>query len=68
VAFARSGGLAVIVPRLVASLDEEWSGTTVGLPEGSWVDVLTGEKVDGGHASVAALLRRFPVAVLGREA
>jgi (1->4)-alpha-D-glucan 1-alpha-D-glucosylmutase len=68
VAFARSGGLAVIVPRLVASLDEEWPGTTVGLPEGSWVDVLTGEKVDGGRASAAALLRRFPVAVLGREA
>jgi (1->4)-alpha-D-glucan 1-alpha-D-glucosylmutase len=68
VAFARSGGLAVIVPRLVASLDTEWPGTTVGLPEGEWVDVLTGEKADGGRASVAALLRRFPVAILGREA
>jgi len=68
VAFARSGGLAVIVPRLVASLDEQWTDTTAGLPDGNWVDVLTGEKVDGGRASVAALLRRFPVAVLGREA
>jgi len=68
VAFARSAGLAVIVPRLVAGLDGEWPGTTVGLPEGGWVDVLTGEKVDGGRASVAALLRRFPVAILGREA
>jgi (1->4)-alpha-D-glucan 1-alpha-D-glucosylmutase len=56
------------VPRLVASLDTEWPGTTVGLPEGEWVDVLTGEKADGGRASVAALLRRFPVAILGREA
>jgi len=56
------------VPRLPASLDEEWPGTTVDLPDGGWVDVLTGEKADGGRASVAALLRRFPVAVLGREA
>jgi (1->4)-alpha-D-glucan 1-alpha-D-glucosylmutase len=67
VAFARTGGLAVIVPRLVASLDEAWTGTTVDLPDGDWVDVLTGEKADGGRVGVAALLRRFPVAVLGRQ-
>jgi (1->4)-alpha-D-glucan 1-alpha-D-glucosylmutase len=67
VAFARTGGLAVIVPRLVASLDETWTGTTVDLPKGDWADVLTGEKADGGRAGVAALLRRFPVAVLGRQ-
>ncbi|HTV98889.1 MAG TPA: malto-oligosyltrehalose synthase [Streptosporangiaceae bacterium] len=66
VAFERGGGLAVVVPRLVATL-EDWAGTEVALPEGAWVDVLTGEKVDGGPAEVAALLRRFPVAVLGRE-
>jgi len=68
VAFARTGGLAVLVPRLAVSLDEEWPGTTVDLPDGGWIDVLTGEKVDGGRASVATLLRRFPVAILGREA
>jgi (1->4)-alpha-D-glucan 1-alpha-D-glucosylmutase len=67
VAFTRTGGLAVIVPRLVASLADDWAGTTVTLPGGGWVNVLTGESVDGGEAGVAALLRRFPVAVLGRE-
>jgi (1->4)-alpha-D-glucan 1-alpha-D-glucosylmutase len=67
VAFARTGGLAVIVPRLVAGLDEAWTGTTVDLPDGDWVDVLTGEKADGGRVGVAALLRRFPLAVLGRQ-
>jgi (1->4)-alpha-D-glucan 1-alpha-D-glucosylmutase len=67
VAFARTGGLAVIVPRLVASLDEAWPGTTVDLPADGWVDVLTGEKADGGRVGVATLLRRFPVAVLGRD-
>jgi hypothetical protein len=30
--------------------------------------VLTGAAVPGGPASAAELLRRFPVAVLGREA
>lgn len=67
VAFARTGGLAVVVPRLVAGLAGDWAGSTVALPGGAWTDVLTGETVDGGEASVAGLLRRFPVAVLGRE-
>jgi maltooligosyltrehalose synthase len=73
VAFARTGGLAVVVPRL-ARPGETWAGTTVELPGGTWTDVLTGDAVTsdgtGGTASVgvASLLRRFPVAVLGSEA
>jgi (1->4)-alpha-D-glucan 1-alpha-D-glucosylmutase len=67
VAFARTGGLAVVVPRLVARLDQAWPGTTVELPGGEWADVLTGDRVSGGSVGVAALLGRFPVAVLGRE-
>jgi (1->4)-alpha-D-glucan 1-alpha-D-glucosylmutase len=73
VAFARTGGLAVVVPRL-ARPGETWAGTAVELPGGTWTDVLTGDAVTsdgaGGAASVgvASLLRRFPVAVLGREA
>jgi (1->4)-alpha-D-glucan 1-alpha-D-glucosylmutase len=67
VAFARTAGLAVVVPRLVADPGRAWPGTTVDLPRGGWADVLTGDRVDGGTASVADLLRRFPVAVLGRE-
>ncbi len=66
VAFARTGGLAVIVPRL-ARPGETWAGTTVDLPGGPWADVLTGDQVDSGGAdsvSVASLLRRFPLAVL----
>jgi (1->4)-alpha-D-glucan 1-alpha-D-glucosylmutase len=66
VAFARTGGLAVVVPRLVAGLGGDWAGTTVQLPRGAWTDVLTGEHTGGGRVAVATLLRRFPVAVLGR--
>ena len=67
-AFARSGGLAVVVPRLVATLAGDWAGTEVELPGGRWTDVLTGEEVDGGGPTgLDRLLRRFPVAVLGRN-
>ncbi len=66
VAFTRSGGLAVVTPRLIADPGQGWDGTTVELPAGPWADVLTGDRVDGGQAGLAALLRRFPVAVLGR--
>jgi (1->4)-alpha-D-glucan 1-alpha-D-glucosylmutase len=67
VAFTRTGGLAVVVPRLVTGLADDWSGTTVALPGGAWVSVLDGEPVPGGETSLAALLGRFPVAVLGKE-
>ncbi len=66
VAFTRTGGLAVVVPRLVTGLADDWSGTTVALPGGAWVSVLDGEAVPGGETSLAALLGRFPVAILGR--
>ncbi len=67
VAFSRDDRVAVVVPRLVAALDGRWDGSTVTLPAGRWTDVLTGEQADGGEQQIAGLLRRFPVAVLGRE-
>jgi (1->4)-alpha-D-glucan 1-alpha-D-glucosylmutase len=67
VAFTRTGGLAVVVPRLLVGLGGDWADTVVMLPGGQWIDVLTGTAVRGGPASVAELLRRFPVAVLSRE-
>ena len=111
VAFTRTGGLAVVVPRLLVGLGgagdrggdsgrrdsgrhdsgrhdsdrhdsdrrdsdrrvsdrRDWDCTTVTLPEGDWVDVLTGERANvgaGGGVSIESLLRRFPVAVLGAE-
>ena len=68
VAFTRTGGLAVVVPRLVTGLAGGWADTAVTLPGGTWTDVLTGGRLTGGEVSVAALCRRFPVAVLAREA
>ena len=67
VAFARTGGLAVVVPRLVAGRGAAWADTAVELPAGRWTDVLTGERVRGGRIGLERLLRRFPVAVVGSE-
>jgi (1->4)-alpha-D-glucan 1-alpha-D-glucosylmutase len=66
-AFTRTGGLVVVVPRLVAGLNGDWDGTSVTLPDGTWTDVLTGAEVSRGDVGVAGLLARFPVAVLGRD-
>jgi (1->4)-alpha-D-glucan 1-alpha-D-glucosylmutase len=66
VAFTRTGGLVVVVPRLVIGLRDDWADTTVALPEGRWVNVLTEDEVIGGLARVDDLCRRFPVAVLAR--
>ncbi len=68
IAFARTGGLAVVAPRLVTGLADGWADTTVALPAGAWTDVLTGARVRGGQVGVAGLLARFPVAVLASEA
>ncbi len=67
IAFARSGGSCVIVPRLATGTPDPWTGTEVTLPPGSWVSVLDGEPFSGGTVSAAALLRRFPVQILTRD-
>jgi (1->4)-alpha-D-glucan 1-alpha-D-glucosylmutase len=67
VAFTRTGGIAVVVPRLATSTADPWTGTEIALPAGRWTSVLTGEEVRGGAVSGAALLRRFPVQVLARD-
>jgi (1->4)-alpha-D-glucan 1-alpha-D-glucosylmutase len=65
VAFARSGRVATVVPRLSLPVDD-WKDTLLRLPEGRWHDVLTGDWVDGGERAVAEVLARFPVALLER--
>jgi len=78
VAFARSSPaapsptasqLVTVVPRLVLGLGRAggWKDTSVPLPDGSWTDVLTGRRHDGGEAYLLRLLRDFPVALLVRD-
>ena len=64
-AFSR-GGVVTIATRLSLRLAERggWKNTNVELPEGRYVEVLTGREISGGPVSVAALLEQYPVAVL----
>jgi (1->4)-alpha-D-glucan 1-alpha-D-glucosylmutase len=68
VAFVRGGEVAVVVPRLVLGLADRggWADTTVALPPGRWVDVLSAAEAKAGPVPVADLLARFPVALLER--
>ncbi|HXH33169.1 MAG TPA: malto-oligosyltrehalose synthase [Plantibacter sp.] len=65
VAFSRGGALTVAT-RLSLRLASQggWRSTTVTLPEGHYVDVLSGREVDGGEVRVDTLLAQYPVAVL----
>lgn len=43
-----------------------WRETRLALPPGTWVDVLAPEREFTGHARVAELFERLPVALLER--
>jgi len=68
VAFARGDAAVTVVPRLVHGLAARggWADTTLPLPDGDWVDVLTGARHAGGALRLAEALERFPVALLAR--
>jgi (1->4)-alpha-D-glucan 1-alpha-D-glucosylmutase len=66
--------VVAVAPRLFAGLmqagdaaplgERAWGGAALPLPEGAYRDVLTGAAITGGRQPVAALLSRFPVALL----
>jgi (1->4)-alpha-D-glucan 1-alpha-D-glucosylmutase len=64
VGYLRGRSVATIVPRLPYSLAGDWSQTAVMLPEGSWINWLTGASLGGGRTDMSELLREFPVALL----
>jgi len=68
IAYVRAGSVIAVAPRLVVRLSGDWRDTAIDLPEGSWLNHLTGDRCVQGPTSVAELLRRFPVALLSREA
>jgi (1->4)-alpha-D-glucan 1-alpha-D-glucosylmutase len=67
IAYVRGEGLLTVVPRWILKLAGEWGDTSLELPEGRWLNRLTGETIEGGLASVKTLLNTFPVAMLTRE-
>jgi (1->4)-alpha-D-glucan 1-alpha-D-glucosylmutase len=67
VAFARSRSAITVVPRLMAKVRGGWDNTMVDLPSGNYTNVLTGERLSGGPASIDRLLSAFPVTLLERD-
>ncbi|GGU47472.1 malto-oligosyltrehalose synthase [Streptomyces daghestanicus] len=67
-AFVRSGAVLTAVTRLSLRLADAggWGETQLPLPPGRWTDVLTAGREFGGHARVADLFERLPVALLER--
>ena len=59
--------MATVVPRFPLRLAGNWQATTLALPEGEWLNHMTGETVRGGAVAVAGLFQRFPVALLSRD-
>jgi (1->4)-alpha-D-glucan 1-alpha-D-glucosylmutase len=67
VAFTRGERVMTVAPRLPLTVAGDWAGTTVEVPDGSWTNWLTEERLAGGAVAVAELLKEFPVALLVRE-
>lgn len=67
IAFVHGVSAVTIAPRRPIGLKNGWGDTTLELPAGRWQNVLTGDVVSGGAASVSDLLARFPVALLSND-
>ncbi len=62
--------VVAVAPRLFAHLlesDKPWGESSLALPAGEFLDVMTGERHRGGRVRIAELLSRFPVALLVRS-
>src|SRR5262249_55535121 len=66
IAFQRGADVIVVAPRLLASLGE-WGSTLLEISPGHWRNQFTGESIEGGKLEVAAVLEKFPVALLTNE-
>ena len=64
IAYQRGESLCAIAQRWSIRLKESWAGTTVDLPEGQWLNTLTGDHISGGRQRLEPILKRFPVALL----
>jgi (1->4)-alpha-D-glucan 1-alpha-D-glucosylmutase len=62
------GGAITVATRLPVGLADGggWGDTHITVPEGRYVDHVSGRTVEGGRVGLAALLVHYPVALLGR--
>ena len=67
IAYQRGQSVITVVPRLPFLLGGQWADTTIELPEGNWLNRLSGEAHRGGLARLDTLLAKFPVALLVKD-
>ena len=75
IAYKRGENVITVVPRLWNTLKSDWDETSLTLPEGTWFNELTKERIEASEnrasesrkVQLAELLRVFPVALLTRE-
>lgn len=67
IAFDR-GGAVTVATRLPIALAARggWGDTTIEVPEGTWLELLTGREIVGGRVPLHVLLGTLPVALLTR--
>ena len=67
--FVRAARAATVVTRRPRELDEGggWGDGRVVLPEGRWIEVLTGRAYQGGSIQLGTLMVELPVALLVRQ-
>ncbi|MCW2757649.1 MAG: maltooligosyl trehalose synthase [Nocardioidaceae bacterium] len=66
-AFDRGGAITLATRLPVGLAVTGWGDTALDLPDGTWVEQLSGRVVPGGTHPVADLLGDLPVALLARE-
>jgi len=64
VAYVRGERVVALGARWSMRLAGDWQGTVIELPSGSWHDVLSGRRQEGGSREIAELLGVLPVALL----
>jgi (1->4)-alpha-D-glucan 1-alpha-D-glucosylmutase len=67
IAFLRGDSVAVLAPRWNVKLGSGFGSTTAELPPGSWSNIFTGERTNGGSTRAPQLFRKFPVALLVKD-
>jgi len=67
IAFMRGESAVTIAPRLIMRLNSQWDDTSLELPSGTWMNVLSGEKFSGDKILLKSALAQFPVALLVEE-
>jgi (1->4)-alpha-D-glucan 1-alpha-D-glucosylmutase len=67
VAFTRAGKVAAVAPLRPTHSLHDWQDSTIPLADGSWHNLLTGERWSDPSLRVDLLLGRFPVALLVRQ-